>query len=97
MKVEIFSLSSNSFLSLFTLQLHDTETPGDILVFLTGMDEVDQCISSLREYARDKGPNKHGLKIWPVPMYGALSPHDQLKAFRPATRGSRKVRESLHF
>ena len=24
-------------------------------------------------------------------MYGALSPHDQLKAFRPATRGTRKV------
>ena len=31
------------------------------------------------------------IKVWPVPMYGALSPHDQLKAFRPATRGTRKV------
>lgn len=73
------------------LKIHEREPPGDVLVFLTGMDEVDECVTLLKEHTRESGPNKHGLKIWPVPMYGALSPHDQLKVFRPSTRGTRKV------
>lgn len=60
------------------------------------MDEVDQCVNMLREHSQSNEPNKHGLKIWPVPMYGALAPHDQLKAFRPSTRGHRKVRNTPH-
>ena len=35
--------------------------------------------------------SKHGLKLWPLPMYGSLPPHDQLKVFRPSMRGSRKI------
>ena len=30
------------------LKLHAVEPPGDILVFLTGMDEVDHCVSLLK-------------------------------------------------
>lgn len=61
------------------------------------MDEVDQCVNMLREHSQNRDANKHGLKVWPVPMYGALSPHDQLKAFRPSTRGLRKVMSHLSY
>ena len=30
------------------LRLHAVEPPGDMLVFLTGMDEVDHCVSLLK-------------------------------------------------
>ena len=30
------------------LKLHATEPPGDVIVFLTGMDEVDHCVSLLK-------------------------------------------------
>lgn len=72
------------------LKLHEREPPGDILVFLTGMDEVDHCVSLLKERTSDKH-SKHGLKIWPLPMYGSLPPQDQLKVFRPSLRGYRKI------
>ena len=70
-----------------------TEPPGDVIVFLTGMDEVDHCVQLLKEHARneDQTKNKHGLKIWALPMYGSLPPQDQLKVFRPGGRGTRKI------
>jgi HrpA-like RNA helicase len=74
------------------LKLHAVEPPGDAIVFLTGMDEVDHCVSLLKEYSKaEQRPNKHGLKIWALPMYGSLPPNDQLKVFRPGGRGTRKV------
>ncbi len=73
------------------MKLHQQEPPGDVLVFLTGMDEVDRCVELLREHCRDQKQSKHGLRLWPLPMYGSLPAHDQLKVFRPATRGHRKV------
>ena len=57
------------------------------------MDEVDHCVNLLREHSRSEKAqqNKHGLKVWPLPMYGSLPPNDQLKVFRPGGRGTRKV------
>ena len=57
------------------------------------MDEVDHCVNLLREHSRSEKSqqNKHGLKVWPLPMYGSLPPNDQLKVFRPGGRGTRKV------
>ena len=57
------------------------------------MDEVDHCVSLLKEHARSEvaSQNKHGLKIWALPMYGSLPPNDQLKVFRPGGRGTRKI------
>jgi len=34
------------------LKIHETEEPGDILAFLTGLDEVDQVVSLLSEHAK---------------------------------------------
>ncbi len=73
------------------MKLHEVEPPGDILVFLTGMDEVDHCVDLLTEHCKSQKQSKHGLRLWPLPMYGSLPARDQLKVFRPATRGHRKV------
>ncbi len=73
------------------MKLHQVEPPGDILIFLTGMEEVDECVDLLREHGREQKQSKHGLRLWPLPMYGSLPAHDQLKVFRPASRGHRKV------
>jgi len=73
------------------LKIHQREAQGDILVFLTGMDEVDSCVNMLEEYSQKDRGNKHGLKLEVLPMYGALSPNRQLRVFRPAQRGFRKV------
>lgn len=34
------------------LKIHENEEPGDILAFLTGLDEVDQAVSLLSEHAK---------------------------------------------
>lgn len=34
------------------LKIHETEESGDILAFLTGLDEVDQAVTLLSEHAK---------------------------------------------
>jgi len=74
-----------------TIKIHEKEPPGDVLVFLTGMEEVDHCVNMLKNYTDTAKDSKHGLKMWITPMYGALAPAKQLKALRPAGTGYRKV------
>ena len=73
------------------LKIHKSEPPGDILLFLTGMEEIDQCMSYLNECKNDIAAVKSGLKLNPMPMHGSLPPRDQLKVFQPTVRGFRKV------
>ena len=73
------------------IKIHEKEPPGDVLVFLTGMEEVDHCTNLLKNYSDTARDSKHGLKLWISPMYGALAPAKQLKALRPAGTGYRKV------
>ena len=73
------------------VRLHEQEPPGDVLIFLTGMEEVDHCCNLLKQYSDTAKDSKHGLRLWVLPMYGSLAPTRQLKVFRPAGRGHRKV------
>jgi len=73
------------------IKLHEKEPPGDILIFLTGMEEVDHCVNMLKNYSETAKESEHGLVMWTLPMYGSLAPTRQLKVFRPANRGCRKV------
>ena len=73
------------------VRLHEQEPPGDVLIFLTGMEEVDHCCTLLKQYSDTAKDSKHGLRLWVLPMYGSLAPTRQLKVFRPAGRGHRKV------
>ncbi|XP_076750371.1 putative ATP-dependent RNA helicase DHX35 isoform X2 [Xylocopa sonorina] len=71
------------------LKIHETKEPGDILAFLTGLDEVDQAVSLLSEHAKLVKEGK--LKLLPLAMYGSLPNSEQLKVFWRAAKDTRKV------
>lgn len=66
------------------LQIHATEDEGDILLFLTGEEEIEDACRKISleidELIReqDSGP----AKVYP--LYGSLPPHLQQKIFEPA-------------
>jgi pre-mRNA-splicing factor ATP-dependent RNA helicase DHX15/PRP43 len=66
------------------LQIHATEPEGDILLFLTGEEEIEETIRKINLEAdqmlseMDTGP----LKTYP--LYGSLPPQQQQKVFEPA-------------
>ncbi len=71
------------------MQIHLTEPPGDILLFLTGQEEIDTACEILFERMKALGPNVPELII--LPVYSALPSEMQSKIFDPAPPGSRKV------
>ncbi|XP_029312987.1 ATP-dependent RNA helicase DHX8-like [Cottoperca gobio] len=76
--------------SLITvMQIHLTEPPGDVLVFLTGQEEIDTACEILYERMKSLGPNVPELII--LPVYSALPSEMQTRIFDPAPPGSRKV------
>lgn len=76
--------------SLITvMQIHLTEPPGDILLFLTGQEEIDTACEILYERMKSLGPEVPELII--LPVYSALPSEMQTRIFEPAPPGSRKV------
>ncbi|CAD5232198.1 unnamed protein product [Bursaphelenchus xylophilus] len=71
------------------MQIHLTEPPGDILVFLTGQEEIDTACEILFERMKKLGSEVPDLII--LPVYGALPSEMQTRIFEPAPPGSRKV------
>ncbi|MCO5554605.1 hypothetical protein L7F22_008136 [Adiantum nelumboides] len=70
-------------------QIHTTQPRGDILVFLTGQDEIDAAQESLAETAHALG-NKVGELII-CPIYANLPSEMQSKIFEETPQGARKV------
>ncbi|CCF55893.1 hypothetical protein KAFR_0A04580 [Kazachstania africana CBS 2517] len=66
------------------LQIHATEDAGDILLFLTGEDEIEDSVRKLSlegdKLVRDEGCGP--LAVYP--LYGSLPPHQQQRIFEPA-------------
>jgi len=76
--------------SLITvMQIHLSEPPGDILLFLTGQEEIDTACQILYERMKALGSNVPELII--LPVYSALPSEMQTKIFEPAPPGCRKV------
>ncbi|XP_017979400.1 PREDICTED: probable pre-mRNA-splicing factor ATP-dependent RNA helicase DEAH9 isoform X2 [Theobroma cacao] len=71
------------------LLIHDQEPAGDILVFLTGQDDIDVAVKMLTEEARSDGKHSSGLII--LPLYSGLSRAEQDLVFSPTPKGKRKV------
>ena len=71
------------------MQIHLTEPPGDILLFLTGKEEIDTSCEILFERMKALGPNVPELLI--LPIYSALPSEMQTQVFDPAPPGTRKV------
>ncbi|KAI1327530.1 P-loop containing nucleoside triphosphate hydrolase protein [Xylariaceae sp. FL0255] len=71
------------------MQIHLTEPSGDILLFLTGQEEIDTSCEILYERMKALGPNVPELIICPI--YSSLPTEVQSRVFEPAPPGSRKV------
>ncbi|KAI7972678.1 hypothetical protein EIK77_009141 [Talaromyces pinophilus] len=70
-------------------QIHITQGPGDILVFLTGQEEIEAAEQSLQETARKLGSKVREMLI--APIYANLPTELQSKIFEPTPPGARKV------
>ncbi|KAI0086578.1 pre-mRNA splicing factor [Irpex rosettiformis] len=70
-------------------QIHTTQPTGDILVFLTGQDEIDTAQENLQETARALGNKIKELIVCPI--YANLPSDMQAKIFEPTPPGARKV------
>ena len=64
------------------IQIHKCEGPGDILVFLTGEQEIEQACEEIRLGAQDMGKDAPELVVYP--LYSSLPPAQQKKIFTPA-------------
>merc|ERR1719199_221093 len=65
-----------------TMQIHQCEGPGDILVFLTGQQEIDQACEEIRAGAAKCGPDRGELVVYP--LYSSLPPRQQKRIFDKA-------------
>ncbi|RHY16732.1 hypothetical protein DYB25_004790 [Aphanomyces astaci] len=70
------------------MQIHLSEPEGDILVFLTGQEEIDTACEVL--YQRIKALGALAPELIILPVYGALPSEMQTRIFEPAPKGSRK-------
>ncbi|XP_032940036.1 pre-mRNA-splicing factor ATP-dependent RNA helicase DHX16-like isoform X1 [Catharus ustulatus] len=71
------------------LQIHVTQPPGDILVFLTGQEEIEACVELLQERCRRLGSRLPELLV--LPIYANLPSELQARIFEPTPPGARKV------
>ncbi|EGD94713.1 mRNA splicing factor RNA helicase [Trichophyton tonsurans CBS 112818] len=70
-------------------QIHISQGPGDILVFLTGQEEIESAEQNLLETARKLGNKIKELVVCPI--YANLPSELQTKIFEPTPPGARKV------
>lgn len=71
------------------LQIHATQPLGDILVFLTGQEEIETCQEILQDRVRRLGSRIKELII--LPVYSSLPSDMQAKIFEPTPPNARKV------
>ncbi|XP_056457807.1 pre-mRNA-splicing factor ATP-dependent RNA helicase DHX16 [Gadus chalcogrammus] len=71
------------------LQIHVTQPIGDVLVFLTGQEEIEACCEMLQERCRRLGSKISELLV--LPIYANLPSDMQAKIFNPTPPGARKV------
>ncbi|CAI6097615.1 unnamed protein product [Clonostachys chloroleuca] len=72
-----------------TFQIHTTQDKGDILIFLTGQDEIEAAELEIAETAKKLGTRIKELIICPI--YANLPSDLQAKIFEPTPENARKV------
>ena len=70
------------------MQIHLSEPAGDVLLFLTGQEEIDTCCEIL--YSRLQALGDLAPELIILPVYGALPAEMQSRIFEPAPAGARK-------
>lgn len=73
------------------LKINTSKNSGDILVFLTGQEEVEKVSKLLQEHANMIDDAEKTEKLQILPLYGQLPHYEQLKVFKPPPKGYRKV------
>ena len=74
---------------LTVLQVNAEEAPGDVLVFLTGQEEIESLGRMLRERAAKLPSDVPRLNV--RLLFAALPPEEQMKVFETTPPGTRKV------
>ncbi|KAG6011876.1 hypothetical protein E4U54_007861 [Claviceps lovelessii] len=70
-------------------EIHAQEAAGDILVFLTGREEIDTAVQAVAERSGQRGDQYSNLQ--PLPLYAGLSSEEQMYVFDKPAAGRRKV------
>lgn len=70
------------------MQIHLKEPPGDILLFLTGAEEIDTAGQILTDRMKSLGKDVPELHV--LPVYSAQPSEIQSRIFEPAPPGTRK-------
>lgn len=71
------------------MNIHRDENVGDILIFLTGRDEIQRALELLTEHSRKILPSQQALQ--PLPLYAGLDQSSQMYVFSPPAENTRKV------
>lgn len=66
------------------LQIHATEPEGDILLFLTGEEEIEDACRKINLEADEMIREADAGPLKTLPLYGTLPPYQQQKIFEPA-------------
>ncbi len=69
--------------------IHANEPDGDILIFLTGREEIDTALQLIANRAASLHPRAQS--ILSLPLYAGLTSEQQLYVFEPAPENTRKV------
>jgi pre-mRNA-splicing factor ATP-dependent RNA helicase DHX38/PRP16 len=73
-----------------TLQIHFNSPPGDILIFMTGQEDISGCCQVLAEKMEKLGDENDSPPLLVLPMYSQLPADMQSKIFETAPKGVRK-------
>jgi HrpA-like RNA helicase len=66
-----------------TLEIHNSKVPGDILIFLTGPDEIDRAVEDVQEKLKDTAVV--------LPLHGKLIEKETQRVFEPVDGNKRKI------
>ncbi|KAJ4424489.1 hypothetical protein N0V82_000813 [Gnomoniopsis sp. IMI 355080] len=70
-------------------EIHAKEKKGDILVFLTGREEIEHAVNAVAERIAQLDPESPSLL--PLPLYAGLTTEQQMYVFEEAPHNTRKV------
>lgn len=69
--------------------IHGQEAEGDVLIFLTGREEIDRAVQQISERAASLHPKAPSLLA--LPLYAGLTTDQQMYVFEPPPENTRKV------
>lgn len=72
-----------------TFGVHEQEPEGDILIFLTGREEIETAIELILD--RIQNLPSDAARLQPLPLYAGLPTDQQMYVFEPAAEHTRKV------